>query len=39
MDITRLTVVIIYEYTQIYKNYVVHSKQYNVMSIRSIKNF
>ena len=39
MDITRLTVVIIYEYTQIYKHYVVHNKQYNVMSIRSIKNF
>jgi len=39
MDITRLTVVIIYQYTQIYKHYVVHSKQYNVMSIISIKNF
>ena len=39
MDITRLTVVIIYQYTQIYKHYVVHSKQCNVMSIISIKNF
>ena len=39
MDITRLAVVIIYQYTQIYKHYVAHSKQYNVMSIISIKNF
>ena len=33
--ITRLTVVIIYQYTQTYKHYVEHSKKYNV----SIKKF
>ena len=34
MDITRLTVVIIYQYTQTYKHYVEHSKKYNVVSIK-----
>ena len=38
IDITRLDVVIIYQYTQTYKHYVLHSKKYNV-SIISIKNF
>ena len=39
MDITRLSVVIIYQYIQTYKHYVVNSKKYSVASVISIKNF